>query len=56
MQNLAAVFYANGRFLASLQPSRLKEALEVSMGLFNRVVLRKNVKKMVSMVFQKYRT
>ena len=38
-QKLAAPFYADGGILASPQPDRLKEALDVLTGLFERVRL-----------------
>ena len=38
--------------MASNQPERLQRAFEVFTGLFDRVVLRKNMMKTVGMVFQ----
>ena len=52
VQWLAAFFYADDRLLILTIPSRLQAALDVLMGLFDRVGLHTNVDKMVGMVCQ----
>ena len=41
VQNMDTLFYEEDRLLASPQPARLKEALYILTGLFNRLGLRK---------------
>ena len=46
----AASFYADDGLLTSPRPARLQAALDVLMGLFNRVGLQTNLNKTVGMV------
>ena len=50
VHTLAALFYADYKILASPRPSRLQEALDVLIGLFNRFGLRMNVNNTVGMI------
>ena len=48
----AAFFYADGKMVASTYPGWIHTAFSTLVGLFNWVVLQKNVRKTVGMVFQ----
>ena len=49
IQDLAEYFYANDGIIASTQPERLQRLFGILTGLFNRVGLKKNTQKTVSM-------
>ena len=51
---LAVFFYANYGILASPRTALLQADLGILMGLFDRVVLQKNINKTVGMVCQKF--
>ena len=52
VQWITMLFHADDGILSSLRLARLHEALDVLMGLFERVVFCINVNKMVGMVYQ----
>ena len=52
VQDLVAYFYIYDGLVTSPQPESLQRLFDVLTDLFNRAVLRKNVRKMVSMTFQ----
>ena len=52
IQDLAAYFYANNGLDALTQTERLNRVFDALMGLFDRVSVRKNTQKMVSMACQ----
>ena len=52
IQDLAAYFYADDDFIASTHPERLTREFDILAGLFNRVGLRMNARKTVSMACQ----
>ena len=54
IQYLAAYFYTDDGLVVSTQPERLKREFDVFVGLFYRVGLRTNARKMVSMAFQPF--
>ena len=52
MQTLVTLFYTDDRILASPLTDNIQGPLDVLMGLFDKVGLRKNVNKTVRMVYQ----
>ena len=52
LRDLAAYFYANDGLIVSTQPERMQREFNVLTGLFDRVVLRTNMRKTVSMAHQ----
>ena len=52
IQDLEAYFYANNVLVVLTHPERLQRAFNVLTGLFDRVGLRKNTRKTVSMACQ----
>ena len=51
VQCLASLFYADDSLFASPRLARIQAALDVLMGIFDRVGLQTNIYKMVIMVF-----
>ena len=56
IRDLASYFCSENGLVASTQPERLQQVLDVLAGIFEWFGLKMNTRKMVSMAFQPYHT